>query len=293
MVGGAIARIRTGYDSLSQGHKKIADYILSNTATCVRFSVTELGNQLGCSRTTILRFCRAIGYDGYRGFKTDLIGDVGNQLHRIHDMLEPTDSPDAIALKVCRANANAARETARLLRTEDLEKTVEALLSATRIKLFATGGSAVIALDAYQKFLRLGLVCLYPNEERLQGMLASLSSPGEVALGISLSGATRATVMAMRTAQQNGAVTVAITGGVDSPITKFSSISLYGAHSPMSHITGTIETRTALLTVVDSLFMIMISERLRSMEVSLGKTQRVIEGDRYDEQIAQYLSEGD
>ncbi|HHY38194.1 MAG TPA: MurR/RpiR family transcriptional regulator [Clostridia bacterium] len=293
MVGGALTRIKAGYDSLSRTHKEIADYILNNATACTRLSITELGKRLGCSKTAILRFCRAIGYEGYRSLRTDLIGDVGEQLHRIHDMLEPTDGPDAIALKVCRANARAAQETARILHTGELEKAAETLLSASRIKFFATGGSAVVALDAYQKFLRLGLICLYPNEERLQGMLASLCQPGEVGLGISLSGATRSTVMAMQTARQNGATTIGITGGVDSPITRFSDIYLYGAHSPMSHITGTIETRTALLSVVDSLFMLMVSKRLKSTEESLEKTQRVIENDRFDERMMKYLAEGD
>lgn len=66
-------KILANYENLSNLHKKIADYIISNFHEAVFLSVTELARSSGTSEATIVRFAKKIGYDGFMDFKQDLV----------------------------------------------------------------------------------------------------------------------------------------------------------------------------------------------------------------------------
>ena len=58
-------RIDLYYDSLSKGHKKIADYIRENYEKSSFMTAAELGRAVGISESTVVRFAVNIGFSGY------------------------------------------------------------------------------------------------------------------------------------------------------------------------------------------------------------------------------------
>ena len=58
-------RITTIFPTLSRAHQKLARLILDNGLFVAFASAAELGKQVGVSNATVVRFCQALGYDGY------------------------------------------------------------------------------------------------------------------------------------------------------------------------------------------------------------------------------------
>lgn len=60
------------YNSMTRSGKKLANYILSNTAETQYLSITSLAENSGVSEATITRFCRMLGLNGYHELKLAL-----------------------------------------------------------------------------------------------------------------------------------------------------------------------------------------------------------------------------
>jgi len=66
---GGIPRIRSEYSSLPPSEKKVADYVLENPENIIYLSVSELADKVNVSDSTIIRFCKNVGFKGYQEFK--------------------------------------------------------------------------------------------------------------------------------------------------------------------------------------------------------------------------------
>lgn len=62
-------RINTYYPSMTKSEQKVARCVLEHPDNIIYFSVTELADFAGTGETTVMRFCRKIGFKGYQDFK--------------------------------------------------------------------------------------------------------------------------------------------------------------------------------------------------------------------------------
>src|SRR2546427_627000 len=98
-----------------------------------------------------------------------------------------------------------------------LDKVVNAVASAGRVDVYGVGASAFVAGDLQSKLHRIGRVCFAWSDTHIMLTSAAVLGPGDVAFGISHTGATTDTVEALRVAREHGAVTVALTNFPRSP----------------------------------------------------------------------------
>ena len=63
-------RIQKMYPSLSKGHKKIANAVITEYETVAYMTAAHLGNKVGVSESTVVRFAGVLGYEGYSEFQT-------------------------------------------------------------------------------------------------------------------------------------------------------------------------------------------------------------------------------
>ena len=64
--------IRTQLDTLSKSERKVAQAVLRNPQRAIAENITALARNAHVSEPTVVRFCRAIGYHGWREFKMKL-----------------------------------------------------------------------------------------------------------------------------------------------------------------------------------------------------------------------------
>jgi len=254
-IPGSFVRLQGAYTSLRAAEQRVADFILKHPDELIYLTVTELAERTNTSESTVVRLCQKIGYKGYQEFKIVLARDLVEPTTAIYAAIEPDDDLTTVKTKVFQANAQALRDTIEVLDDAELERAVDALSSARRIDLYGVGGSSPLALDAYHKFLKLGLNAVALSDGDLMAMSSALLVPGDVALGISHTGASRDVTDALRRAQANGATTIGITHRPTSPITKVSDITLVTAAKQTAFRSDASSSRIAQLTIIDTLYV--------------------------------------
>lgn len=276
----ALTRVRGSGATLTPAEKRIRAYLLSHVQSVARMKISDIAAGASTSKSSISRFCRKLGYRDFGEFRLAVAQETFSGVHHIHGAIDAGDSVGDIIRKICAVNVKAIENTLAVLIPENVERAAKAIAGAERIKIFSVGGSEAIAVDAYHKFLRIGLDCSFQMDMRFQEMQAVLCKPGEVALAFSMSGAERPVVNLMKKAKEGGATTICITNGLDSPITKYSDISLYGAFREHFHYTGTVESRIAQMYVLDCLFVVVAMMTMPESVENLEKTTAVLNAGR-------------
>jgi RpiR family transcriptional regulator, carbohydrate utilization regulator len=280
-VPGSFVRIQGAYSSLRTAEQRVADFILKHPDELIYLTVTELAERTNTSESTVVRLCQKIGYKGYQEFKIMLARDLVEPTTEIYAAIEPGDSLASIKSKVFQANAQALRDTIEVLNDEQLEAAVGAIARARRLDIYGVGGSNPLAVDAYHKFLKLGHAAVALSDGDMMAMSSSLLGPGDVALGISHTGASRDVTDALGNAQRKGATTICITHRSTSPITKVADIKLFTAAKQTAFRSDSSASRIAQLTIIDTLYVgVALSNYEQSVEM-IGRTREATSNKRY------------
>ncbi|BDG47956.1 MULTISPECIES: MurR/RpiR family transcriptional regulator [Parageobacillus] len=249
--------IHSIYDSLTKSERKVADIILSQPKKILYMSVSDIAQEAGVGDTTVLRFCRKVGFKSFQSFKLSLAQDISkneDHLTLINEDLSPGDSLDVIAQKVVMNNVRVINETLSLLNIKELERAVDAFIQARKIELFAVGSSSITAQDTAAKFMRIGMNINSFVDFHLQLMAASLLTSEDVAVGISFSGSSKDTYDALKIAKESGAKIISITHHAKSPITKISDIVLVHGSKEGPLQGGALSSKISQITVIDILY---------------------------------------
>ena len=211
---------------LSPAERQIGEYVLAHPRQVLRLPTDQLAKEIGVSQGTLSNFSQALGYSGFKAFRLDLAAEVNAPLYLNHAAIARGDTLQDIANKAISADIDALLTTLRSLDMHDIEKTIEAIQQARRIDLYAMGISSSVALDAFNRFLSLGLSVNWLPDIANQLTSASLLTSQDLALAFSYAGETRATVRALSLAHQQGATTIAITGNPHSSLARYADIKL-------------------------------------------------------------------
>lgn len=276
---GAYARIQSTYSTLLPAEKQIADFILKNAEKIEELSINELASYAQTSKSTVTRFCQRLGYDGFKQFRLSAAKDHVMGFDYSQELSDEETNTADLVQNICQSNARACLDTPLLLDPESLEKATRILLKAKRIFIFGDGPVASVAIDFFQKMLRLGLFCVYSMDRRFQQMQAVLTTKEDAVIAFDLAGSTKSTITAIKSARNNGSKTIAVTNTVGAPITKEAELILFGPGRIGSHLTGTLEPRIVQLCIVDCLFTLLVKLSGEKANANLKKTKEVILSD--------------
>lgn len=71
------------YKELTKGQARIADYITKNQKRILGMTALEIGREIGVSDASVIRFARAIGYDGFSDMKDSIRQDIREKSEKI------------------------------------------------------------------------------------------------------------------------------------------------------------------------------------------------------------------
>ena len=244
--------IQARLDSYPQSIQRVADAVLATPELVLELTITELAHYCRTSETTVVRFCRTLGFSGFRPFKLSVAAELATESARhVGPALEGTDilATDGLAAVVAKVSAVemlALRETASGLDLDALKATIDRIVSASTIVLHGVGASGLAAGDLAHKLQRIGHRAFSDHDSHNAIALAALLSEDGVAIGFSHDGRTRETVEFLRVARAAGATTVAITNA---------EFVLRTAVRETDLRPGAMASRIAQLTLVDYVFI--------------------------------------
>lgn len=153
-----IARIEAKYDKMSKGQKRLADYVCQNYDKAVFLTAARLGEIVGVSESTVVRFATQLGYKGYPGFQKALEELVRNKLNSIQRM-EVTYgriSQSEILETVLQSDIEKIKLTLAAIDHKAFNLAIDTILNAR--KIYVIGIRSCAPLASFLTFY-LNLVC--------------------------------------------------------------------------------------------------------------------------------------
>ena len=247
-----IRRIADNKSALRKSEAKVASFVLDNANQVIRMRIVDLASQSGVSEPTVIRFCRAIGFDGFRSFKLQLaqhlsLGEVFTQF--------AVDDKDTIAdlrNKVFDSTVGSLLTVRDELDVVALETAITTINQAKRVEFYGFGASGSVAADAQHKFFRLQVSTAAYTDPHIQHMSAISLGKDDVVVAISQSGQTQALLQSVRLAMEAGATVIGL-APQDTALSELCSISLYVNVEEDLQAIAPVSSRIAHLVVIDVL----------------------------------------
>ena len=257
--------------------------MLSRLEATANQSITQTAESAGTSAASVTRFCRTVGLAGYQALRLELAALVGRERSEesawhtsVGSDIEPTDSLQSALGALVASAIKVATQTADLLDHTAIDSFVDHIVSAERIDIYATGGSAFVAEEFALKIERLGIFATVRRDSHAAIISASLLGDRDLAIGISHSGSTFEVVEPLATARQKGATTVAITGSSHSPLAAIPHLVVTTTAGDLKHQVNTYPARNAQLLVLDLVFLRLAQRRQPVAQTNLMQTAEAI-----------------
>jgi RpiR family carbohydrate utilization transcriptional regulator len=219
-----LARIRAISESLPDAQLQVGKAILAEPEWSVRASVAEIARRAGVSAPTVIRFCRAVGFEGLSDFKLQLAQSLAVGTPYLHRAVNAQDGVPSLIHKILYAAAAVLTSLESQLDADTISQAIEKLAAAERIECYSVGNvSTFLASDAQSRFARLGLMSNAYFDPHMQVISAASLSPRDVVLAISHVGRMPTLLEAVALAREQGATVIGITQP-DTPLARQCSI---------------------------------------------------------------------
>ena len=142
-----ILHIQSQYTRFSKGQKLIAQYILKNYDKVAFMTACKLGEAVGVSESTVVRFANALGYSGYPKLQDALQEVIKNKLTTVQrvDMVKEFNDDSAILKKIVKSDMDNIKDTLEEIDEKAFEEAANRILKAKRIYIVGMRSSFTIA----------------------------------------------------------------------------------------------------------------------------------------------------
>jgi DNA-binding MurR/RpiR family transcriptional regulator len=249
------ARIVKAFPSLTPAHRQMAEFVRANLFQAATMRIDEFADATGVSIATANRFARALGFDGYPQFRTNLLRGFEATLapvERLRSALESPASSDEVLASALELDIQNIDATRRALDAETCERAVTALLEARRVRIVGYGASAYLAglmEHALYPYCRdVQSVALVGGASHAARRLFDMSAD-DVLVAIAFPRYVRDTIVLATRAREHGARVFALTDGPTSPLAPIADIAVYvRAHRRLS-----ANSNATVLSVIEAL----------------------------------------
>jgi DNA-binding MurR/RpiR family transcriptional regulator len=270
-----VSKINEKYNTLSKGQKKLATYIMDNYDKAVFLTATKLGNTVGVSESTVVRFAMSLGYKGYPEFQKSIEELVRTRLNLVEKM-EVTygrKSQSEILENVLKADAEKIINTLENTDEKAFDLAVNTLINARRVYIIGIRSCAPLAsfLSFYLNMILENVVQINTNSttEIFEQMMHI--NKEDVIVGISFPRYSMRTLKALEFANNRKAKVITLTDNIHAPINLYSSCNLV-AKSDMVSI---VDSLVAPLSVINALVVALCMKRKREVIQTLEELELV------------------
>ncbi|GAB2552904.1 MurR/RpiR family transcriptional regulator [Kribbella endophytica] len=210
---------------------RVAEQILANPDDVARGSITKLAEAAQTSAATVTRLSTHLGFAGYPALRAALAMEVGRGLEAgwasdIGHAIGPADPPEQVLNVLASTQANALRNALASIDLNDATRVADAIAGARRTHIYGEWGDAIPARELYIRLLRIGIPVWFFDGPQSAQIAGGLLGPGDVGLVVTRSGTDGTTLDFVRRSAGQGALTVAITGVVSSPVGELADVTL-------------------------------------------------------------------
>lgn len=222
--------LEENYDNLTESQRVLGEYILNHYREAAFLSAVELGEKLGLSDATVIRFARALGFSGFAEFKASIQESIKKQDSpdiKLLKNLKDFKHKDDVISEVCRTDIKNLE--AYLLNNEGkkMDAAVELIHQVDTIYCVGLGSSVVIAdfLSYHMRRMGFKVICIGDGGLVLFEKLASITEK-DLLIVATFPRYSKDTLNAMLLSKKKGAKIIGITDSSFTEIGRNSDIVL-------------------------------------------------------------------
>lgn len=271
---------------LSKGHKRLVQYITENYDKAAFMTASKLGETVGVSESTVVRFATEIGFKGYPELQKELQRMIKSKLTAVQRMEVSSNligEQDAIK-KVLNGDIELIRKTLESISNTEFAKAVDTINNAKRIYILGVRSSASLASFLYfylnPVFENVVLVDTTSASEMFEQMFRI--SENDVCVAISFPRYSKQTINALRFINDRGTKIIAITDSDDSPIAEYAHTLLVAK----SDMVSVVDSLVAPLSLINALIVAVTFSRREEVYNNFNKLESIWdEYQVYDKQM--------
>lgn len=278
--------IKEQQSKMSKGHRAIASYIIDHYDTAAFITAAKLGDTVGVSESTVVRFACALGYDGYPELQKKLQELIRSRLTNVQRMGLGADMPEEDLVRwSLRNDITSLRHIKEILDYDMMKKAADTILEANHVYIMGLRSSAPLAqfFWYYLNYIisKTSLVTSSIGGD-IFGQLMH-AREGDLVIAISFPRYSSRAVDGVSFARNNGAKIIAVTDNELSPLAKISDENLF-VYSDMNLF---VDSLVAPMSVLSALVLLigmrkkdglksnfeMLEDLWRKHEVYTGKEE--------------------
>lgn len=268
-------RIQKMYPALSKGHKKIANAVIHEYESVAYMTASRLGNKVGVSESTVVRFAGVLGYEGYSEFQSAVEELAKTKLtpnQRI-DMTKKRIGKGDVLETVMHSDMNKIKYTLDKLDRDAFYRSVDAILEAKTIYVIGARGSEPIA-----KILNYNLSLIFDNVRFINAsstaeVLEQIFSIDEndALIAFSFPRYSSRVANAVKFAKSKGAKTIACTDSHISPLAQYADYLLLAQSDMASYM----DSLVAPISIINSMIVEITARREKEIRKRFDKLEDI------------------
>ncbi|WP_066506921.1 MurR/RpiR family transcriptional regulator [Abyssisolibacter fermentans] len=242
---------------LNVNEKKLFEYVVKNLNEVSSMSIRELANVSYVSTTTLLRFVRKLGFDGYRKF-SDSIKITCSEIeqNKVPKVFRKKEYSEEYLKNII--------ESVRVITEEQISDFHKLLDKNPTIYLYAHGLSIEAARYAYRLFLSSGISCILCVEDfEIHSSFSTISNDDAMFI-FSFTGENTSSIHVIESVQINKhPIIVSITRAGNNIIQNMSDINFYVFSDQLSTNGLDITSRVSMISIIEILVYSYVTKNTR------------------------------
>lgn len=266
--------IENEFSKLSKGQKIIAQYILSDYDKVAFMTAAKLGDTVGVSESTVVRFANALGFSGYPELQKSLQELIKTKLTTVQrvEMSKEYSNDFTTLKKVLRADIDNIKGTLDDIDPEAFEKAINRIINAKKIYIVGLRSSATLGeyLAFYLNFILDNVVLVnYGISDVFEQILKVTEN--DLVIGISFPRYSTRTYELLEYAKEQGANIISITDSKLAPISELSSDILIAR----SNMASFVDSLVAPFSVANALIVSVGMRKKAEIKTSFDKLEKI------------------
>ncbi|MDO6514010.1 MULTISPECIES: SIS domain-containing protein [unclassified Neptuniibacter] len=244
--------IAEAHGSLRKSEQKVADFVLGNPNEVIHMRIVDLASEANVSEPTVVRFCRALNYDGFQDFKLTLAQGLASNTNYEQFSLNTKDTVMEFKEKIFDSMIGNLLNIKEQLDTETVESAINSLTKARRVEFYGFGASAPVCTDAAHKFHRLKVSSTSYSDPHMQAISAVSLDERDVVVAISQTGRTKDLLHTVNLVKDTGTTVISLCPS-NTPLAEASTISIHIDLEEDKDLSTLMSSRVLHLVVIDVL----------------------------------------
>lgn len=272
----------------SDARHAVGEFIIREQDNIYKYTLGEIAERTYTSKATVVRFAKAMGYEGWKEFMKDYIAEIQYQKAHDNDIdynfpFQETDDLTMIIDNIQKLQIETIRETRDLIQNEILNKAANRIINGRNVVIFARSPNSYYADIFARKLCSIGYLATVA-ESGEAGLMATALGKEDCALIISYSGnnSTKEPIDKIKILKENHVPMIGITSGGENYIREqidcvFTMVSRERLYTKISNYS----TEESLGFILNCLFSCIFAKNYRRNKNFKILNSRLLEHERY------------